>query len=34
MSANEWLQAIGDKDPLRAAELFLDMLKYSRGRLM
>lgn len=30
--ASEWLQKIGEKDPARAVELFLEMASYSRGK--
>jgi hypothetical protein len=31
--ASEWLEQIGEKDPARAIELFLEMASYSRGKL-
>jgi hypothetical protein len=31
--AHKWIKDLGDKDPQRALELFVEMLKYSRGTL-
>lgn len=29
---SEWLEKIGEKDPARAVELFVEMASYSRGK--